>query len=115
MRKGISAAMNSSTGGTTQARPLRLVTMTTSFGRDPHPRQPLFQLQPGLPLEAVAVHASCVVDALREIANDGARSDGLSPAKSWLIADGLDKVFALLSSIEQAIETSAPVGRSSKL
>lgn len=81
------------------------VTVAMAFEEVPvHGRQ-MFQVLPGMPVTTAISHAACIVDSLREIASEGVHEgDGLSSRAAWLIDTNLAAVFALLTSIESAIE-----------
>jgi len=79
------------------------VTIAQEFGEIPAHQCNMFAVLEGVPLDTMVSHANCIVDGLREMAEDGVQTNGMNAAVSWLIGENLKTVSALLSSMELRI------------
>ncbi len=82
-----------------------ILTQTVEFGEVPVHERNMFAVLGGMPVTTAISHAACIVDGLREMAHDGVEANGISASAAWLMSENLDAVFALLNSVEGAIES----------
>jgi len=79
------------------------LTVACEYGEVPIHQHNMFAVLEGMPLDTAISHANCIIDGLREIAEDGVQTDGINAAVSWLMGENLKTVAALLSSIQSAL------------
>lgn len=79
------------------------VAIAQEFGEIPVHQCNLFAVLKGVPLDTMVCHANCIVDGLREMAENSVQAGGMDAAVSWLMGENLKTVSALLLSMENAL------------
>lgn len=90
------------------------VTIAQEFGEIPAHQRNMFAVLEGMPLDTIVTHATCIVEGLREIAEDSVQADGINAGVAWLMGENLKAVSALLSSIEFRIREADRILSESK-
>lgn len=80
------------------------VPVACEFGEIPVHQRNMFAVLDGMPLDTMVSHATCIVEGLREMAEDGVQSNGIGANVSWLMGENLRTVSALLSTIEEKLK-----------